>query len=435
MFANRLACALLFVTTALVVDGRASCAQAHANGWFLPGVGHVYALRPGGAVASVQTSNRVTYAAAMDRDNRFVLVHDTSTRSILKMDPKTFAIVGTLCVDSALSSVNAVQGIAIGCDGDAYFTSAFPRPGVFRVRGGVVTTLFAGPPFANGAGNLSIDVDSGDLLVTDPPFTKNGVLVRLSRTGGTLSTIGLGLDPRYGTHQDVRTGDVFSGTCCGDGQPSSSGKSLLVVPKSSGLAVTYLNDATLIGAYSARPDRASMANPQLVVAAFGTQTVPGSGGVWTIDLATGLPSKRTTVSMGTTHAAVPIHGRDIHSVRVGAAHWLVGLRIPAQANRQWIAGFGVSGVRPGVSLPDGRTIPLAIDAVTYAGLAGALSPIVSATTGVLGAEGGGVFYVDLRGTSLPPGIVLHIVVVVLDPAAPLGIALITDPHALALRTG
>lgn len=435
MLANRTVRAILLAATVVVGCGAAIGAQAHADGWFFPGVGHVYALRPGGAIASVQTSNRATYAAAMDRDNRFLLMLDIPTRSIVKVDPATLAVVGTLCTDPSLSSVNAVQDIAVGCDGDVYYTGTYPRPGVFRVGGGVITTVLAGPPFAAGAGNLSIDVDTGDLLVTDPPFTKNGLLYRVSRTGASVATVGLGLDPRYGSYQDVLTGDVYSGTCCGDGLPSSNGKSLLVVPKSSGLAVTYLNHGTLIGAYSPCPDRASMASPRLVVGAFGTPSVPGSGGVWSIDLTTGAPSKLTTVSIGSLFRAVPIHGRDIHSIRVGATHWAVGITIPSQAKQPWVAGFGVSGVRPGVALPDGRTIPLVVDAVTRAALAGTLSSIVSATTGTLDAEGGTRLFVDLSRTSLPPGVVLHVVVAVLDPAAPLGIALITDPHPIALARG
>ena len=97
-------------------------------------------------------------------------------------------------------------------------------------------------------------------------------------------------------------------------------------------------------------------------------------------------------------------------------------------------GVSVSGVRPGVPLPDGRKINLTPDDVTRVGLTVGLAPFVTGTAGTLNAQGLAAAGVNLAPLGKPAnGVLLYFEVLTLDPKSPNGIKTITDPHVIKVE--
>jgi hypothetical protein len=95
--------------------------------------------------------------------------------------------------------------------------------------------------------------------------------------------------------------------------------------------------------------------------------------------------------------------------------------------------LSLSGVRPGVLLPDGRRLPLNVDALTHAVLFGGLGHFLSfASVGRLGPLGLAFTYLDVSRLPGVSGIRVWAVAVALDPAAPLGLGTISDPILIVL---
>jgi len=110
------------------------------------------------------------------------------------------------------------------------------------------------------------------------------------------------------------------------------------------------------------------------------------------------------------------------------------LSFPQEAGRNFVVGFSFTGLRPGVFLPDGRHVPLAIDPLTVLCVSGGVPGLITNTVGALSATGETA--VRVNANLLGPearGITLWAAAVVLDPGAPFGIAHIAGPEVLVLR--
>jgi len=113
-----------------------------------------------------------------------------------------------------------------------------------------------------------------------------------------------------------------------------------------------------------------------------------------------------------------------------------GLRLsfPGEPGRPFVVGLSLTGMRPGVPLPDGRTIPLAVDALTVLGLAGGVPGLITNTVGVLSARGEATVRLNL--SALGPaarGVKIWAAAMVLDPGASSGIAHLVGPKIVVLR--
>ena len=104
------------------------------------------------------------------------------------------------------------------------------------------------------------------------------------------------------------------------------------------------------------------------------------------------------------------------------------------ANRPYLLAFGMSGVRPGMPLPDGRNIPMRMDDLAFLSLTGRLAPFITNNIGTLDNTGLGVARVDVSafGKALN-GVRLWLCAIVLDPYAPFHIGVISDPKCLVLE--
>jgi hypothetical protein len=128
-------------------------------------------------------------------------------------------------------------------------------------------------------------------------------------------------------------------------------------------------------------------------------------------------------------------GRHIQTVETGNDRWDVRISVPHLPNKGYVAGLSATGVRPAIPLMSGRTINLAFDVVLLMTANNLLMPYWNPGPLVLNGQGEATATLDLSGLSLPAnglGVPLWIGVVVLDLAAPDGIAYIPDTYVIRI---
>lgn len=124
-------------------------------------------------------------------------------------------------------------------------------------------------------------------------------------------------------------------------------------------------------------------------------------------------------------------GRHTQTVRSAPRRWSILLSAPLHAGRPYAIALGLSGAAPATPLPGGRRLNLRVDALTALTLADALRPRFDPGSGILAANGAATAQLDMRGTP-HLGIPLWIAWVVLDPAAPGGIAFVPDTYVMRI---
>lgn len=406
-----------------------SVAQNHNLGWVVPAANGVHTVDAGGNVQS--RTGSASYAAAMNFDNRTALVYDSTARAILQLDPVTLAVVGTFFQTPSFTSTTSVSDMVFDSNGDLFFSGTSGTVGIFKHTPGTATfsTVYGSTTFTGGVGSVSLHYDNGELLVTERLSSSNTLFG--ARRDGTMTTvIGTGLVTRYGTYQHIPSGDFYSGTCCG-ASGGGSNASVLVLRAGQTTATSLIDHPIFRGGYSPRPDRASAAQQRLVSSAWSNGT--GGDGVWQIDIFGVTATKLATITSN-TYKVVPIFGRNLQTVAAGRGQWGGQVSFPQHAGKSFVVGFSLRGLRPPTPLPDGRFLPLLPDPLTTLSVSGALSALIQNNVGVLNATGNAAFQLDLRPLgSGANGIVVYMVPVVLDPAAPFGIAVIGDPKPLVVE--
>lgn len=110
------------------------------------------------------------------------------------------------------------------------------------------------------------------------------------------------------------------------------------------------------------------------------------------------------------------------------------LAFPYDGGRAYAVGLSLTGAAARASLPDGRPIPLEPDEYTAAALGDRLAPLVTGATGLLDASGRAT--VPIRANALGAAVrgrTIWATAIVLDAAAPSGVAHVTDPVRVELR--
>jgi hypothetical protein len=418
----------------LFVAAAAVPAQPHNHGWFVPGYRHIHYVDAVGKVTSVSFSASYAYAATMNWDNLTALAFDYSIGSILRIDPQTLTVVGTLLTDPNLSSTNSVADMAFDSNGDLFIAGTSGRPGIWKtpVTNPALVPAVTTGPFASGVGNMSIDPDTGELIAV-PGFTAGTTCYRVTRDGSSYQTLGTSFYTRYGTYKHIPTGDIYSGSCCGK-NGGGSGAALIRLAAGTSVATTLFSNSTIRGGYSPWPDRASAATQQLVLATWRDTGSAGADGLWLVDIANTTMSKLATITTGNTFKAVHVFGRNLQTVRVARGQWAVRLSFPGLTGLNYVVALSQSGLRPYPKLPDGRAIPITPDIFTVTSLTTGLAPYFVNNVGTLNASGEATALIDVSslGKSVN-GITMFLVAAVLDPRAPFGLSVIADPKALVLE--
>jgi len=277
---------------------------------------------------------------------------------------------------------------------------------------------------------MDIDIDTGDLLVQSR--STPDPLWRITRDGASTTTVASGGDPRYGITQHIPTGDIFTGSCCGDFSPPEN---IFQYPGGTSIATVWLSSASPpVGVYSLKADRSSAANQRLILGAFRPSSTPrGPGGIYTVDISTKTVNHLTTINASLYETEI-LYRRNVHSYATGKGTWNIGITIPEDAGKTYVMAVSASGVRPGIPFADGRLASLTPDTITIVGLTSGLAPYLTNTMGTLSAQGKATAKLNLSSFGpVANGVILFFDVMTLDPAAPLGIKTITDPHVIKVE--
>lgn len=419
----------LAVVLVLGLTTAVSC-QPHGHGWFVGAASYLHYADSAGKVTSAPFPG-AAYAATMNWDNRTALVLDSSLKSILMYDPQTLTVVGTFFTDPMLSSASSVWDMTFDSNGDLFFSSTSPQQGVFKVSQPSWTLSTVGTFGTTGVANLSLDSLTGELLAASGS-TGQTVVYAMTRDGSTVTTMGTGFVTRYGTYRHPLTGDIYSGTCCTNGGGSNA--SVLVLKNGTSVASIFVASTIIRGGYAPQPERASAANPSLVVSVWRDTSVTGADGIWRLDLGSKAFTKMATMATGNCYKPVPVFGRNLQTIRTARGEWAARVNFPGHGGKQYVIMMGLSGLGSWIRLPDKRYVPLIPDDLFRLSLTNSLAPFVVGNMGTLSgsAVGGAMIKLTALGKGAN-GLLVFLVAAVLDPKAPLGIAEISDPATLVIE--
>ncbi len=415
-------------SAALLLGALPLTAQNHPETFILSG-SSIQMLTGTGTVTTLINNPGSAHGVAMDVDNKNVLFGVTATNTtvpaigLFSLDPNTGTYT-TVVTDTALSA--EVTEVIVDGQGD-YIVGGEGATGygVYRVRGGsVIGTIFT--TLASGVtgsvtGGLIQDIDDGDFVLQLFGGSGPHALIKVAADGGAVTSIlALPNGPRYDFAQSYATGNYLVGA------NDSSVGILYEVTKAGGVTTaTTLTNRFAFNVPTA--DRQSAAAPRLIH--------PYIGDIHYTDMST-----FTVTSVAVSGSSVSPRGmtvyqsRNIQPVRTGAGTWTIRYSFPGDAGKGLLSCASLLGVRPGVTLADGRTIRFNFDGLAYVSLAGAAAPYFTGSPTFLDGSGEATGGIDV--TSLPTGLdfVIHIIAVVVDGAAPLGVGAIADPVVLRITT-
>jgi hypothetical protein len=372
----------------------------------------------------------------VDHDNAHAVgaVFDTPTSWLVRFDPMTGTVLGTL-THFAPPSPNVFYPYDVERDQDGGYILLGPKDEIWKVdaQGLPVTTLnlkTAMPSFPT-AFDYIVDYEDGQALL----FYQTD-LFKLDRVTGSITAMypaSVNHGASYQMCQDYRSGRILWGT--GDGTQPSYCRGVMTVDLKASPPVP----TTLLGApncpikdfhyaYGSRLDRQSAANPHLLFAGFGAWAGFGS-----VDLATTPPQVHIHHFLNGEFSA---YGLDvIGSVNLTSRltapdRWEIALSFPGFGGKGYVLALGLSGTHPGISM-GGRRVNLFPDSLTQAALLGYLAPYFSGNLGFLDAAGRGQAVLDLgRFKGSLSGRPFYFVALVLDPAAPGGVGVVSDPYVI-----
>lgn len=409
-----------------VACAAAAGAQDHTDGWYLAGAtGPDLMLVDGGGnpttvlVPSALPGGGVAVTVCHDIDNSTLIV---AYRTAIggQGGVAHFDASGVMLSDWRPNGGGMVNGVALDRDGNyVVLVSGGTGARLLSVdRVGREVTLSTGAPMVTPTA-LTIDIETGDYIVAQSSLP-NSVL-RIPRLGGAgvpIATMPLASGNQVS--QDLTNGDLYVASIR---QPFSTGAVLRA--SRAGPIATFIVGSILGTDRAVHLERASSPQPSALACFTATGYVFAR-----VDLATqGITTLATLTGFASSYAS-PRHGRNTVTVQRATRMWDVLINHPGDRGRNYALVLSLTPPFPGVPLPDGRRIAFTPDALSTAGLAGALGPLLRNYTGALNASGRAVATIDLR--SIPPvtGIPIWIQLVTLDPAAPLGLQTIVDPIVL-----
>lgn len=407
----------------LLAATTAATAQPHTEPWhgfIVPGAVRIDAQ---GSVTTLGVRRAPaffgTQGGTVDVDNRTLAMgawaNDVGARFLLLVDPSA-----TILRSIRLTWTNRSQGVgpcSVQLDDDGSYLVLDNRDEasvhvhrIYRVtRTGTVTTVVTTGPMIRPSG-LTVGIDDGDYHVLD---YVTGQIYRFARSGQVVTSVTVpSTANKSGFAQDLTTGDHWVGTRNGILRISGQGAIATVRGASPPLAG--------VTPYSFGFDRASAARRSVLVSSEG----PVPYFVWRYDVQS--TAFTTLVSLPNESVRELTPPREVATIEPMPRQWEYRLHFAAHPGQAYALGLSLSGVRLATRLADGRSIWLNVDTLTAMSLDGRLFPVLRNNAGTLDANGRATANLDLRG--IPAiGINVWALAIVIDPAAPLGIAVIADP--------
>lgn len=277
---------------------------------------------------------------------------------------------------------------------------------IVRWDGTTATDWVNGPL---GLDRIVRDGDTGDFVVTRQP---QGDLLRLDRVTGLFSTIATNLGTLTGIAYNPITGRLAVarfGTRSGLLLTSSRSSSPTVVgiANAGAVAVHPWTGEHLVGTYDGRVLR---------VAPDGTITSTRSYGA------------------GYAFRDIAVWGsRNLSAVATGqrAVTITIDLRFPRSSARSYCVAMSLAN-RPGIALPDGRTLSLAPDALFFTTVCRDLPGLTQGFLGILDRAGIATARVTVPST-IPSGIRFYIGAAAVNPSLPTSLD-ISNVEVVRLRT-
>jgi len=408
----------LLAILALLAVAAGAGAQNHPENFLLSG-SSIQLLQGNGTFNTIYNNPGSAHGVTTDLDNRNVIY---SVTDLFRVDPVTMVV--TTVFPAGLGGSN---NVTIDHNGDYIMTGIGPGSSnysLFRIRGNNLTTI-ASMTSTSGTfsltGGLLRDIDTGNFVLqvyggsagphpiisVAPDGTYTTLVTNISTLGG----------PRYEFTQDIRTGNFYVGI-------NDSAQGYLVQATRSGVTTVVATNPDRFAFNALVADRASSAAPRLIH--------PYIQNLYYTDLKTFAVTSVAVNGSSVSPRDVDIwQARTIQPVRTAPGRYTLRFSFPGQAGLGYVAGLSLSGVRPGIPLADGRIILLNPDVLLFLSVNNLLPGIFNVGPAVLDKNGEAQGTLDV--SALPPlGIPVHLVVLVLDPRAPAGIAVVSDPYVLPL---
>jgi hypothetical protein len=354
-----------------------------------------------------------------------------STMQIVKIDPKG-TVLGTVFSDTGTTVKNAVN-MYLDQNGklvvlDTTGTTTLGLLYEIDPTTGVLTTVASLAKGDSYYGSGARDLDTGDHLVY-----VNDSVFRVDRVTGAVTTpfVGGTRIARMGFGQDTLTGLAYGGACCTD--------TLYEIDLVNNTYRTLVAAMNYHGNYGLKFERRVDAKTNALYNANGVfSTTTKNNGITLIDTTgkittithwaggTGIPMPYSLEIEGSNEVQpvliLPPNGRRIY------------LSFPGHGGKSYVCAIGVSGIRPGIPLGDGRVINLLLDSIVIASVQGALDAFIPNRLGILDATGQATTGLDVNilGTAVQ-GLPVVFQVLVLDSAAPKGIAVVAEPYTIKLE--
>jgi len=413
--------ASIFVLLLLVGLSAGAAAQNHSNGYLLSG-SSIQWLQGNGTFTTLYNNPSYAQGVTMALNNKDVLF---ANGDLFTVDPVSSAVTTVF-----QTGLNVDTNVVIDHNGDYIFTGQDPTVGygIFRISGNsmttITTTLKMGQ-IGSLTGGLLRDIDTGNYILQlygGTTSLANHPMISVA-PDGTFTTVVFNVStlagPRFEMTQDINTGAYLVG-CGGSGAASG----ILVLVDRNGRSTIVATHPDVYAYNVLACDRASAASPRVVH--------PYRDHLYYTDLKTFTSTTVLVNGFSVSPRDVDFYqGRNIQTVLTAPRRYALQFSFPALGGKSYVAGLTLSGVRPGVPLPDGRKIPFNPDTLSVLTIGNLIPGIFNPGPGILDNSGAAQGILDV---SLIPtlGLPVHLIAVVLDPAAPTGFAVIADPWVMVL---
>ena len=371
----------------------------------------------------------------MDWDNRHVVF--TERGGLYRFDPRSPG--SSLRTVSLLPAPYRLERFVVDQDG-GYVVNAMRTIGMIlhhdllRIdRNGAVRTMFTtlfNHPMLTFEDTLCRNIDTGHYLVTDCNHVFYGPVYEVTDQGQrTAWNTGpnqgwnwhhsMPQNHRNGFLEAPLNGEVYQL------QPGGGGSTIL----------TTLAQGAVISYGTSGFDLQTAARPRWV--ATGTTLNMDRVVLYTIDHAT-FSVTSISIKNNPYNANWVMHfdfdfyrGRHLQTIKSGKFRWDIRMSCPRFPGKTYALVAGLSGVRPGVALPDGRCINLKLDDLVLLTLQNQVPALFHPGPCVLDSSGEATGRLDLSITGRL-GIPIWLAMAVLDPGAPWGIAYLPDTYVMRI---
>ena len=324
----------------------------------------------------------------------------------------------------------------------------------------ILTSLTFTPPYSTTFGYLTKDIDSGKVLgacyryMTTPSTMKYPVWSLNPEDGYNVANLGLWNDGSaygwypysYNFEQNVHNG-YFQGPYYS--VSTSGGRVYQLMPGSAGMTtLTSIANAAMPfpGStnylYTGKFDLQTASKPSWKCSAYyyskGSGFVDFDAATWAVNSSSVVATSLTQPGKTSFYSGQFDFwgGRHLQTVKVSANKWAVLVSVPHLPGKKYAMAATFAGVRPGILLPkSGRNINMNWDTLMYLTLTNQIPNLWNPGPLTLDANGNARGSVDINPLKPPKdgfGIALWIGVVVMDPAAPDGVAYCPDTYVMRI---